>query len=338
MKSLVDLKNEIAKRGEIARNYVLEMGNKYINPVDPLREAALHYLKGGGKGFRPAMMQLVCGSLGGNEQLALAPAAAIESIHVSSLIHDDFMDRDLLRRGLTAVWKQWNPTIAILAGDVLFGLAFSIVGEIKGLSYDLRYAFTKELGQIYMKLCEGQMYDIGFETREINSLTVDDVTNMQYLKTGVLFEYSCVTGARIALNKLEDPIIDIVRNYARLAGTAFQIQDDIIGLIGKEEEIGKPVGSDIREGKRTLIAIYAFLNASDLQKDQMLKGFGNSDASKEDIDLCLKTMFEIGSIDNAKKLAEQKARKAIDLTSMLPQNQNTEILAAFAKYMVDRAI
>ncbi|MHA2275722.1 MAG: polyprenyl synthetase family protein, partial [Candidatus Kariarchaeaceae archaeon] len=207
----MNLQEEIAVRGKKALDFLISYCSENINPEDPLRIASLHYLKGGGKGFRPAMLQLVCGALNGEENISIAPSAAIESLHVSSLLHDDFMDQDETRRGVEAVWKKWNPTVAILAGDVLFGVAFSIVGDVENITSDLKFGFTKELGQIYTKLCEGQMLDISYENREFTDLTENDITQMQYLKTGVLFEFSCVTGARIALNTMKDPMIDLVR-------------------------------------------------------------------------------------------------------------------------------
>jgi geranylgeranyl diphosphate synthase type I len=210
----MDLKAAIEQRGRKAIEHLITQSEILINPPDPLREAALHYLTAGGKGMRPAMLQLVCGALNGNEENAIPAAAAIEAMHVSSLIHDDFMDRDEVRRGVPSVWVKWNPTIAILAGDALLAVAMAIVGEISSLTYELRYAINKELAMIYTKLCEGQMYDIGFETRDIQNISIEEVKNMQYLKTGVLFEFSCITGARIALNKLKDPLIDYISTHA----------------------------------------------------------------------------------------------------------------------------
>lgn len=332
----MNLNEEISLRGKLATDYLLEYGRKHINPEDPLRQAALHYLKGGGKGFRPAMLQLVCGALGGDESKAIAPSAAIEALHVSSLIHDDYMDQDKTRRGVSAVWSEWDPTIAILAGDVLSGIAFTIVGNVDGLADDLKYTFTRELAQIYTKLCEGQMYDISFETTPFEDLTQADVTGMQYLKTGVLFEFSCITGARLALKKTEDPLIDLIREYAQLSGTAFQIQDDLMGIIGDSKEIGKPVGSDILTGKRTVIAVHAVTNGNERQRNILLETLGNRDASAEQINVCISTMEEIGSIQYAKLLAKDMAEKAIKLTAKLPQNFQTSLLAEFAKYMIER--
>ncbi|OLS28743.1 MAG: Short chain isoprenyl diphosphate synthase [Candidatus Heimdallarchaeota archaeon LC_2] len=332
----MSLTEEIEARGQKAVDYLIQFCHKNIFPEDPLRKASLHYLNSGGKGFRPAMLQLVCGALNGDEAMAIAPSAAIESLHVSSLLHDDYMDQDDLRRGVEAVWKKWNPTVAILAGDVLFGVAFSIVGDVENITPELKYGFTKELGQIYTKLCEGQMLDISFENVPFIELDEAQITHMQYLKTGVLFEFACVTGARIALNKMEDEVIDVIREYAKLAGTAFQIQDDLIGIVGESNKIGKPVGSDIKAGKRTLIAIHGIKNANDHQKEILLQTLGDKNVTEAEISNCVNVLSDIGSIKYAQKLAKQMATKAVDLTKQLPQNKQTELLKEFANYMIER--
>ncbi|MHA2503736.1 MAG: polyprenyl synthetase family protein [Candidatus Kariarchaeaceae archaeon] len=333
----MDFKTEIANRGKIAVDHLVESINRLVHPEDPLREAVLHYpVNGGGKGFRPAMLQLVTGALLGDEKRAIPAAAAIEAVHVSSLIHDDFMDTDETRRGVPAVWTKWDPTIAILAGDALVGVGFSLAGEIEGVSYEMKYHFTKNLAKVYVQLCHGQMLDIGFEDRPFDNLTLDELKGMQYLKTGVLFEFACVTGARLALNKIEDPLIEKVREYAKLAGTAFQIQDDIIGIIGDEAEVGKPIGSDIIEGKRTMIAVHAVNNANEEQLVRLKTALGNHDATPQQIEACKNAMQEIGSIEYASNLALEMANQAVEITKELPQNSNTEILREFALYMISR--
>lgn len=331
----MDLIQEISKRGTRAKNYLYTRTEEIIFPKDPLRLSSEHYLRSGGKGFRPAMLQLVCGALEGDEERALPVAAAIEAVHVSSLVHDDYMDQDKTRRGVEAVWVKWNPTIAILAGDVMVGLAFQISGDLD-LPVEMRYEISRGLANIYTRLCTGQMHDLKFETTDFADLSVEDITHMQYLKTGVLFEFACVTGARIALRKMEDEMIEVVREYAKLSGTAFQIQDDIIGLIGDEEEVGKPIGSDIRQGKRTLIAVHAYTHANEEQKERLMRGLGNTSASAEEIAISLAVMKETGSIKYAQDLAIEMGAKAEKLTERLPRNDNTALLKEFARYMVER--
>ncbi|MCY3411982.1 MAG: polyprenyl synthetase family protein [Candidatus Heimdallarchaeota archaeon] len=332
----MELKKEIAKRGQKARAHLFKMTEVIINPKVPLRDAAEHYLHAGGKGFRPAMMMMACGALGGNEDDALSAAAAIEAVHVSSLIHDDFMDQDRTRRGSEAVWVKWDPTVAILSGDVMVGLAFEIAGNLD-VPIEMRYEISKGLASIYTQLCHGQMLDINFEQTEFADLSIDDITFMQNLKTGVLFEFSCVTGARIALKKLDDPMIDIIREYAHLAGTAFQIQDDIIGLLGDEEEVGKPIGSDIRQGKRTLIAVHAYVHANAEQRERLMVGLGNHEATEDEIKQALEVMKEIGSIEHAIKLAKDMSSQAMQLADKLPENGYSALLKEFASYMISRS-
>jgi len=335
----VDFKAEIAKRGSRAVKYLVDQVSQLVNPEVPLRQAVLHYpVNGGGKGFRPAMLQLVTGALGGDEANSIPAAAAIEAVHVSSLIHDDWMDNDETRRGVPAVWAQWDPTIAILSGDVLFGVAFAMAGEIDGIGYDMKYQFARDLAKVYIELCHGQMLDIDFEKRDYDSISVDEIKEMQYLKTGVLFEFACVTGARLALGKMEDELVDKIREYAKLAGTAFQIQDDIIGLVGDPGDVGKPIGSDILEGKRTIIAVHAINNANEEQSKTLHAILGNENATEDDIASCLQIMKDIGSIKFAKSLAMEMANEAIKITDILPENENTQILKQFAGYMVERDI
>lgn len=335
---MADVKSEISVRASKARDYLFEASNKIINPERPLRQAALHYAKSGGKGFRPAMIQICCGAVGGNEEDAIPAAAAVEAIHVSSLIHDDWMDNDETRRGAVAVWKKWDPVIAVLAGDVLVGLAFKIVGALNSISLDVKFHVATEIATKYTQLCHGQMLDIGFTTKPADSITVDDVVEMQYLKTGVLFEFCCVAGAMIGLNTLEHEYIEIMAKYAKLTGTAFQIQDDILGLIGNPNQLGKPVGNDIREGKRTLIAISAINKADEIQKRKIFQGFGNSSATKQEIEDVVDIFRELGAIEDAINRAKAMAKEALDLIEGLPDTEQKKILQDFALYMIERTM
>ncbi len=333
----MDFITEVKKRGNRAVEYLIKRSEEVILPEDPLREASLHYIHAGGKGLRPAMLQIVCGALGGDENKAIPLAAAVEAVHVSSLIHDDLMDNDDTRRNVPAVWKKWDNDIAILSGDVLISLAYIMAGEVD-TSFELKYNLSAKLANIYAQLCHGQMLDISFEKMDFESMNIDMVKDMQYLKTGVLFVFACISGAQIALNKLEDPLIDIIKEYARYVGTAFQIQDDIIGLIGDPKKVGKPIGSDIREGKRTQIAIHAITHANDEQKEILMKILGNHNASDEEINQALELIKQIGSIEYAKNLAIELASKAKDLIKELPQNDNSELLMEFADFMISREL
>ena len=332
-----DLNEEIASRAKKALKFLFEMSEKYIHPKSPLRDAALHYPAGGGKGFRPAMLQLTCGAVGGNEEEAIPVAAAVEALHVSSLIHDDFMDNDETRRGQPSVWKHWNPTIAILAGDVLVGLAFRLVSKLKSVDIQIVNELLSGLALKYTELCHGQMLDIAFTEKPIEEITVEEIQRMQYLKTGVLFEFCCVAGAQIGLNTTTNEWIDAIREYAKKAGTAFQIQDDILGVAASSSQLGKPQFSDIREGKRTLIAVHAYQHASGDQMKILKEYFGNQNATEEQLEMVYEVFKSVGSIDFAKSLAYSMATEALDKLKVLPKSKNREILEEFAMLMINQS-
>ncbi len=334
---MVEFIEAIRRRQKIAMDYFFETAPEYIQPEIPLREAALHYPKHGGKGFRPAILMLTCGAVGGDENLAIPAAAAVEALHVSSLIHDDIMDNDDTRRGIEAVWKKWDDSIAILAGDVLVGFAFRLIAKLPKISDQLKNNLLSGLALKYTELCHGQMLDIDFTRTSIDELTIEKVTEMQYLKTGVLFEFCCVAGAKIGLNKEQHEYIEVIRSYAKNAGTAFQIQDDVLGLVADSETMGKPRYSDIKEGKRTIIALHAFQQASDAEKKVLSDFFGNPKSTDND---CLKVMEvfkSTKSIEFAVAKAIEMAQNAIDVISVLPENENKKILLDFAKQMVERS-
>ena len=333
---MTDIKEDIKQRAEKARKFFFEQGDLLIHPQDPLRDAALHYPRGGGKGFRPAMVMLSCGAVGGKEDDAIPVAAAVEALHVSSLLHDDWMDNDETRRGQMAAWKKWDPTTAILAGDVLLGFSFKIIKMLHNTSLEVKFEVANQLALKYIELCHGQTLDIGFTTRDPKDISNEEVNHMQYLKTGVLFEFCCVAGAMIGLNTTSHKYIDLLRKYAKLAGTAFQIQDDILGLVGDSDKLGKPVGGDIREGKRTTIAIKAINSANAEQKNEIMRGFGNPNATEDDFRHTLHVFKELGAIEDARNGALAMANEALLLLKDLPESPQKDVLANFARYMIDR--
>ncbi len=334
---MVDLTEEIKVRSKKALDFLFTMSEKYIMPEDPLRKAALHYPKSGGKGFRPAMLMLTCGAVGGNEEEAVPAAAAIEALHVSSLIHDDYMDNDDTRRGAEAVWKKWDPTIAILAGDVLVGLAFRLISKLQNIGNELKTEILSGLALKYTELCHGQMLDIEFTKKPIEDVSLEEIKQMQYLKTGVLFEFCCVSGAQIGLKNKNHEWIDAIRSYAKKAGTAFQIQDDILGLTEDSSKTGKPQFSDIREGKRTIIAVHSFVHASEEDKAFLQQYFGNHNADAEKLQKVYDIFEKTGSIEFAKSLALSLAKEALEALNSLPDSTNKEILQEFALYMINRS-
>jgi geranylgeranyl diphosphate synthase type I len=220
-----------------------------------LYDAALHLIRAGGKRLRPAIVVAVAQALGEPVDKALPFAASVELVHNFTLIHDDIMDRDEFRRGVPTVHKLWGEPLAITAGDLLFAKAFeALSGALeRGVPAERVARAARVLAHATAVIAEGQAMDLMFEEKE--EVGLDEYLVMIYKKTGALFEASAVLGGLTATD--EEYVIEELANFGRSLGIAFQIRDDILGIVGKEEEIGKPVYSDIREGKKTLPILYA---------------------------------------------------------------------------------
>jgi geranylgeranyl diphosphate synthase type II len=221
-----------------------------------LYESMKYSLQAGGKRIRPILLLSTIEALGKPRELGLETASAIEMIHTYSLIHDDLpaMDNDDFRRGKPTNHKVFGEGIAILAGDALLTWAFYLISSQRrsSLSADIILQLIRELaiaaGPIGM--VGGQVLDLEGERKQ---LTLDELERIHRHKTGDLIHYSVYAGAIIA--GADDAQKAALSKYARNLGLAFQIQDDILDIVGNEESIGKPIGSDQRLGKSTYPAL-----------------------------------------------------------------------------------
>ena len=222
---------------------------------DHLYAAMRHAAIGGGKRLRPLLTIAASRLLGIDEEQALRAAAAIEAIHVYSLIHDDLpsMDDDDLRRGKPTVHKAFDEATAILAGDSLHALAFEILAhEATSRDPQVRSELVLELSQASGPngMAGGQMMDLEAERQ---SLDLPAITRLQQLKTGALIEYA--VEAPCILMRLEPSARTPYRGYARNIGLAFQITDDLIDHSGTEAVAGKRTGKDAEKGKATFVSL-----------------------------------------------------------------------------------
>jgi len=266
-----------------------------------LYQAARYLIEHGGKRLRPYMVIKSCQLLGGTTKQAIPAAAAIEMIHNFTLVHDDIMDNDEVRHGVPTVHVRFGIPIGILSGDLLFSRAFETISKpYLEKSNNVGLNLVTTLAKACTEVCEGQALDI----RMAKSSTIPNEN--QYIKmiekkTSSLFIASCAMGAIVA-NK---DFADIVRlsTFGRNLGIAFQIIDDLIGVIGDPKITRKPVGNDIREGKKSLPILMAIKKATGQEKKVILNAFGNSSASKNDIEKAISTISTLG-ID---KIIKQKA-------------------------------
>lgn len=218
--------------------------------IDPI-----HYiLQLGGKRLRPVLTMMGCDIFSRSYQASLDAALAIEMFHNFTLMHDDIMDKASIRRGKTTVHKKWDINTGILSGDALMILAYQFFENYQG---DTFKKIVSLFNKTAIEVCEGQQFDIDFETNMHVSLS--DYKKMIGYKTAVLVAASLKMGAIIG--KATDREADLIYNFGYNLGMAFQLQDDYLDTFGSDD-FGKKIGGDILENKKTFLVIKMFELAS----------------------------------------------------------------------------
>ena len=312
--------------------------NKYLNSKlkgnpKKLYDAAGHLIVNGGKRLRPYMVIKSCQILKGKIPNAMPAASAVEMVHNFTLVHDDIMDNDEMRHGVPTVHKKFGIPIAILAGDVLFSKAFQVISDTK-LSTSSTTQLISRLAKACVDVCEGQLLDIKMaEERKIPSQA--EYITMIGKKTAALFDVSCAMGAICATNKASD--ISNLSSFGRNLGIAFQITDDLIGVMGDPKITKKPVGNDLREGKKSLPILMAIKLANGNDKKIILKAFGNSKVSKKDLSKAVDVIRSLGIEENVRKQALNYAEKAKKSLSKYSGSAKVELIALL-DFVVQRSV
>lgn len=301
--------------------------NKYLNAKlkgNPkiLYDAAGHLIIHGGKRLRPHMVIKSCQILGGNTTNAMPAASAVEMIHNFTLVHDDIMDNDEMRHGVPTVHKKFGMPIAILAGDVLFSKAYQTISDSK-LSNAATIQLVSRLAKACVDVCEGQLLDVKMaEEKRIPSQK--EYITMIGKKTAALFDVSCSMGAICATSNQKD--ISNLSNFGRNLGIAFQITDDLIGVMGDPKITKKPVGNDLREGKKSLPILMAIKSVKGKDKKIILKSFGNPKSTKNDLKNAVGVIRSLGIEESVRKQALEYAEKAKESLSKYSGSAKTELI------------
>ena len=302
---------------------------------DPKRlyDAAGHLIVHGGKRLRPYMVIKSCQILGGKASDAMPAAGAVEMVHNFTLVHDDIMDNDEVRHGVPTTHKKYGLPIAILAGDVLFSKAYQIITDT-GLPPTATTRLVSRLAKACVDVCEGQLLDVKMaEERRIP-------TQAQYItmigkKTAALFDVSCAMGAICATDRDRD--ISSLSAFGRNLGIAFQITDDLIGVMGDPKVTKKPVGNDLREGKKSLPILMAIKTARGRDKRAILKAFGNPRASKSDLSRAVDAIRALGIEESVRRQALKYAKNAERSLSRYSGPAKAE-LVALLDFVVKRSV
>lgn len=246
---------------------------------------------------------------GGEKESALPAAMAVELLHNFTLIHDDIMDSAETRRNQPSVVKKWDANTAILSGDVLFAHAAQ---QLEYYGTDDRYTkeqyleINKSFFDAVIKVCKGQAMDMEFESKPMVDL--DEYLDMIDAKTAALFSCSLKLGALAAQDSKEQ--VEFASELGYHAGIAFQIQDDLLDAIGEENIIGKKIGGDILEGKKTWLTISAYSKGSDSQKQILTAILQKEDTTRDDVDKIINLYRYLDVISDAEKTINYHYKKA----------------------------
>jgi len=320
----------VAKYRELFLRHLEE--NKYTKEPVNLYEPINYILDLGGKRMRPVLTLMVCDLFGGEVAKALDAAMAVEVFHNFTLIHDDIMDSAPLRRGKDTVHKKWNVNTGILSGDAMMILAFEALKTYEG---DEFRSLMSLLTKTSLEVCEGQQYDIDFETR--NDVTIEEYLRMIALKTSVLVAAAMEMGAIIAKASKEDR--NLMYQFGLNLGLAFQLQDDYLDSYGDPVTFGKQVGGDIIENKKTFLVLKSqeLGSKEDASSLELLlsENYTGSDKVEK-----VKALFDrTGTPSAILREIEMYTEKALQLLELLNlPSQKKELLKQFSRDLMQRSV
>lgn len=295
-----------------------------------LHAAMSHLFTGGGKRLRAMLPILVGKAIGEGHEGHYVLGACIEIIHNFTLVHDDIMDQDPVRRGLKAVHVEFDDSTAINAGDAMLALSFEMLADSNHIGDDQLRLLVRNIGEMVRRVAEGQQEDFEFEGRDV--VSEENYLAMIEGKTSAMFQMCAKTGAIIS--GASDEMIETMSEWGLMLGLCFQIMDDVIDLRSDTETLGKTSGSDISSGKRTLIAIHALSCGADMANFKA--AFGNEDASEGMISKAIEDLEESGSLNYAWKRAldyHEAAHQALDKIHPSP---SLDILRTITDFQIIR--
>ncbi|KUO41539.1 MAG: hypothetical protein AVW06_00955 [Hadesarchaea archaeon DG-33-1] len=330
----MDVEKYLEERARMVEEEIDKWFPRDIKP-EILAKASRHLLDAGGKRLRPCLVLTSCEAVGGRTEDAIEAAAALELLHNFTLIHDDIMDRDEFRRNVKTVHVIWGEPVAIIAGDALFAKVFeTLAANAKRLNLSGKRAIEllNAISKASFEICQGQALDMLFEGQKV--ITEAEYLGMTGSKTGALIEASTRVGALLGNGRPEQ--VRALAEYGRLIGVAFQIRDDLLGVVGKRKKFGKPICSDIREGKRTLVIVRALSAASKEDRKKLLRVLGNRKASGTDLRQAIEVLKRSGALDYVVEKAREFVAQAKSKLNILPDSKAKRFLLELADFTIKR--
>ncbi len=293
------------------------------------------FLERGGKRFRPLMCLTACESVGGKKEDAIAIAASIELFHNFTLVHDDIEDNSQMRRGKPCLHISYGLPLALNAGDGLFMASWKSVLE-SPIPSKMIVEVGKCLYDSYAAVLEGQAIELNWHSTNFWDIGIEDYKSMVRGKTGALIGGACKAGAIIG--GADKKIQTAFWEFGNEVGVAFQIQDDILNIIGDFKKYQKEIGGDIIEGKRTIMVIHLLSKCTPAESDKCRSIIGNQKATKDQVNFVINLMKRYKSIDYAAVYANKLLKNAKTRLSILPANPASKKLNRIADFLVDREV
>lgn len=315
---------------------ILDFFERYLAqlqlPEEPQRlyEPIIYSMSGGGKRLRPVLLLLSCEAFGGDVQEALPAAAAVEMFHNFTLLHDDIMDNAVVRRGKPSVQARWGENVAILSGDTMMIYSYRLMCQMP----DSKLARVMDIfTSMALQVCEGQQYDMDFEEQQ--KVSVPEYMQMIELKTAALLAGSAMIGAVIGDASTED--CRKIYRFAQELGLAFQLQDDLLDSYG-DERLGKKIGGDILEGKKTCLMLNAMSRASEEDREVLRHTYQDAALSDDEKISRVKDIYNRYDIP---RIIEQQISIRFDralsmLDSLAIPAEGAEQLRIFARNLMGR--
>ena len=300
-----------------------------INLYEPIQ----YILSLGGKRMRPVLTLMTAEIFDCDYKKALQAATAVEVFHNFSLIHDDIMDDAPLRRGKITVHEKWNINTGILSGDAMLIIAYQYFEQYEPTVFrDLAKLFSKTA----LEVCEGQQYDVDFETRD--DVTIPEYLKMIEYKTAVLVGAAMKMGAIVAETSEENA--DLIYDFGLNLGIAFQLQDDFLDAFGNPETFGKQIGGDIIENKKTYLYLKALEFGNNEDKEQLMHLFSIQPKDNTDKIGTVKTIFnESGASKTTQEAIKEYTQKAFEtLQKMNISEEKKQILYVFGEKLMNRNV
>lgn len=315
---------------------VLSLFERHIAQMPTPEEPLLLYapikygLEVGGKRIRPTLLMLAYNLYAEDIERSIMPAMAVEIFHNFTLLHDDIMDNAAVRRGRPSVPAKWGNNVAILSGDAMLILAYN---HLQRTQTDKLSKVFETFNKMAAEVCEGQQFDMDFETQ--SKVSVVDYMRMIELKTAALLAGSAHIGATLAGASAHD--CQKLYNFGLEVGIAFQLQDDLLDSFG-DERLGKKIGGDILEGKKTILMIEAFSRANEQQRDVLRTTHLREDLSDAEKISTIKALYEeLGVPERVEQQIALKFQRALSILETLeaPQERTAE-LRQYAENLVGR--